>query len=58
MEAAKDYTSEETVSFDKNGNVVVNKEAHVSKKLVARRAIEAHLERKRLEKDLEAYYFE
>ena len=58
METAKDYTSEETVSFDENCNVVVNKEAHASKKLISRRAIEAHLERKRLEKDLEAYYFD
>ncbi|MEC8443859.1 MAG: hypothetical protein VXZ05_06610 [Pseudomonadota bacterium] len=58
MEAAKDYTSEETVSFDQDGNVVVNKEAHVSKKLMARRAIEAHRERRSLEKDLEAYYFD
>jgi|TARA_B100001059_G_C17429652_1_gene377370 predicted RND superfamily exporter protein len=48
----------EAVSFDQNGNVVVNKETSMSKKLVARRAIEAHLEKKRLEQDLEAYSFE
>ena len=48
----------EAVSFDQNGNVVVNKETSMSKKLVARRAIEAHLEKNRLEQDLEAYSFE
>lgn len=58
MEAAKKVNSDETVTFDKNGNVVVNKESTAPKKLMARRAIEAHLERKVLEKDLEAYYFE
>ena len=49
---------EQVVSFDKEGNVVVNKESSASSKLMARRAIEAHLERKRLEKDLDQYYFE
>lgn len=59
MEAAiKLENHDEVVSFDKKGNVVVNKETQMSKKLMARRAIEAHLERKRLEKDLEAYYFD
>ncbi|WP_300426688.1 PA3496 family putative envelope integrity protein [Thalassolituus sp.] len=58
METAKAIELEESVSFDHDGNVVVNKECNMSKKLIARRAIEAHLERKRLEKDLEAYYFE
>lgn len=58
MEAAKNICLEESVSFDTDGNVVVNKEANISKKLIARRAIEAHLERKRLEKDLDAYYFD
>lgn len=58
METAIDYTSEETVSFDENGNVVVNKEAHASKKLISRRAIEALRERKRLEQDLDSYYFD
>ena len=58
LEAAKKVSSDETVTFDKNGNIVVNKESTAPKKLMARRAIEAHLERKVLEKDLEAYYFE
>jgi hypothetical protein len=59
MEAAiKLENHDEVVSFDQEGNVVVNKETQMSKKLMARRAIEAHLERKRLEKDLEAYYFD
>lgn len=43
---------EETVSFDQQGNIVVNKESHASKKLVARRAIEA-LEEKRAMKELD-----
>ncbi|WP_028292271.1 PA3496 family putative envelope integrity protein [Oceanobacter kriegii] len=54
--AVKLDTHEEVVSIDTDGNVVVNKESHMSPKLVARRAIEAHLERKRLEKDLDNYY--
>lgn len=59
MEAiAKFESHEEVVSFDQEGNVVVNKESQMSKKLMARRAIEAHLERKRLEKDLDDYYFD
>lgn len=58
MESAKKVNTEETVTFDKNGNVVVNKKSGAPKKLMARRAIEAHLERKVLEKDLESYYFE
>ena len=49
---------EETVNFDHDGNVIVNKDCHASKKLVARRAIEATLERKRLEKEMEMYYFD
>lgn len=58
MEAALKFEShEEVVSFDQQGNVVVNKETHMSKKLMARRAIEAHRERKRLESDLE-YLFD
>lgn len=44
---------EEIVSFDKNGNLTINKEAQSSKKLLARRAIEAHLEKKRFEEDLD-----
>lgn len=58
MASAKNVNSDETVTFDKNGKVVVNKESTAPKKLMARRAIEAHLERKVLEKDLESYYFE
>lgn len=58
MEAAKVNAHDEVVSFDQEGNVVVNKEALISKKLMARRAIEAHLERKQLERDLEEYYFD
>lgn len=49
---------EEAVSFDQEGNVVVNKDTSISKKLMARRAIEAHLERKQLERDLELYCFD
>lgn len=49
---------EETVSIDQNGNVVVNKDSSASKKLLARRAIEAHLESKQLERNLEEYYFD
>lgn len=54
MEAAeiiKDQASEELVNFDTKGNVVVSKDTEASAKLVARRAIEAHLERKRLQLD-------
>ena len=56
--AALDDVDQVSVVLKEYGNVVVNKEAHASKKLISRRAIEAHLERKRLEKDLEAYYFD
>lgn len=58
MKNAKSNTHDEAVSFDKNGNVVVNKETAMSKKLMARRAIEAHLERKQLERELEMYCFD
>ncbi len=54
MEAAeviKDQASEELVNFDTKGNVVVSKKNEASAKLVARRAIEAHLERKRMQLD-------
>lgn len=54
----KSEAHQQVVSFDQKGNVVVNKEAQISKKLMARRAIEAHLERKELERDIERYYFE
>jgi hypothetical protein len=56
--SAHEKSIEQVVSFDKEGNVVVNKESSASNKLMARRAIEAHLERKNLEKDLTEYYFE
>jgi hypothetical protein len=56
--STEEKSVEQIVSFDKEGNVVVNKESSASNKLMARRAIEAHLERKTLEKDLEEYYFE
>lgn len=56
--SAHEKSVEQVVSFDKEGNVVVNKESSASNKLMARRAIEAHLERKTLEKDLDEYYFE
>lgn len=49
---------DEAVSIDQDGNVVVNKETSISKKLMARRAIEAHFERKQLERDLELYCFD
>lgn len=59
MEAAlKNAAHEEVVSFDQKGNVVVNKDCQMSKKLMARRAIEAHLERKSLEKNFDEHYFE
>jgi hypothetical protein len=41
----------ELVNFDKKGNIVVNKRDEKSAKLVARRAIEAHLERKKMQLD-------
>lgn len=56
--STEEKSVEQIVSFDKEGNVVVNKDSSASNKLMARRAIEAHLERKTLEKDLEEYYFE
>ena len=43
--SAHEKSVEQIVSFDKEGNVVVNKESSASNKLMARRAIEAHLER-------------
>jgi len=41
----------ELVNFDNEGNIIVSKHTEASAKLVARRAIEAHLERKRLQLD-------
>ena len=48
--------SEDLVNFDENGNVVVKKHSEASTKLIARRAIEAHLERKSLE--IDEYYWD
>lgn len=42
---------DDLVGFDTNGNIVVGKHKEADSKLVARRAIEAHLERKRLQLD-------
>lgn len=58
MSKAKKSSHVEAVSFDQEGNLVVNKDTTVSKKLIARRAIEAYLERKELEQELESYCFE
>ena len=41
----------ELVNFDTNGNIVISKDENVSQKLLARRAIEAHLERKDMQLD-------
>ncbi|WP_396588050.1 PA3496 family putative envelope integrity protein [Bermanella sp. R86510] len=49
LEAGKQ--SNELVNFDTNGNLIVAKHTEASSKLVARRAIEAHLERKKLQLD-------
>jgi len=54
MEAAeivKDQASEELVNFDGQGNIIVCKDTEASAKLIARRAIEAHLERKKMQLD-------
>jgi hypothetical protein len=56
--SAHEKSVEQVVSFDKEGNVVVNKKSSASNKLMARRAIEAHLERKSLEKHLDEFSFE
>ncbi len=57
MEAAiKFETHEQVVTFDPQGNVVVNKASKMPAKVVARRAIEAYSERKHLEQDLDRYY--
>jgi hypothetical protein len=56
--SAHEKSIEQVVSFDKEGNVVVNKKSSASNKLMARRAIEAHLERKSLEKHLHEYCFD
>lgn len=51
-------TNEQAVSFDQQSKIVVNKETSSSKKLTARRAIEDHLERKQLERELDMYCFD
>lgn len=58
MSKTKAAPHAEAVSFDQDGNIVVNKDTSLSKKLVARRAIEAYLERKELEQELEQYCFD
>ncbi len=47
---------EELVNFDTDGNIVVKKTTDASSKLVARRAIEAHLERKDMQLDNDKYW--
>lgn len=49
---------EEVVRFDDQGKVVVKKGAAAPNKLIARRAIEAHLERKQFEKEVVDYWKE
>ncbi len=46
----------ELVNFDTEGNIVVSKSTDASSKLVARRAIEAHLERKNMQLDNDKYW--
>lgn len=54
---AHEHSSQEpSVSFDEEGNIIINKNTDISKKLMARRAIEAYEEKKRLEKELEDYF--
>ncbi|OUR64133.1 hypothetical protein A9Q73_09015 [Bermanella sp. 47_1433_sub80_T6] len=49
--AVAQKTQAQLVNFDTEGNVVVNKTSDASAKLIARRAIEAHLERKSMHLD-------
>ncbi len=49
--AVAQKTQSQLVNFDTEGNVVVDKTSDASAKLVARRAIEAHLERKSMHLD-------
>lgn len=58
LDQDENSTYEETVSFDQQGNIIVNKDCHASKKLVARRAIEAIQERRRIERAMETYDFD
>ena len=54
----ENQTHEETVSFDQQGNIVVNKDSHASKKLVARRAIEAIQERRSIERAMKDFDYD
>ena len=49
--AVAQKTQIQLVNFDTDGNVVVDKSSDASSKLIARRAIEAHLERKNMHLD-------
>ncbi len=49
--AVAEKAPKELVNFDTEGNVIVDKSSDASSKLVARRAIEAHLERKSMHLD-------
>ena len=42
---------QELVNFDTKGNIIISKDSEASAKLIARRAIEAHLERKNMQLD-------
>ncbi len=42
---------QELVNFDTQGNIIICKDSEASAKLIARRAIEAHLERKNMQLD-------
>ncbi len=42
---------QELVNFDTQGNIIISKDSEASAKLIARRAIEAHLERKNMQLD-------
>ena len=48
---------ESSITFNTEGEVVINEQTSASKKLTARRAIEAYKERKQLEQYLNDYYF-
>lgn len=48
---------DDAVTFSEDGDIIINADANCSKKLTARRAIEAYKERKELEKYLDDFYF-
>lgn len=54
----RDENQAELVNIDTHGNVIVNKSSDANSKLVARRAIEAFLERKNLEQAINEYYWD